>query len=228
METQFTKMGKILVTDDDENLRDLMSRALEAQHYQVFEARNGSECLQQIQEEAPDLVVMDIEMPAVRGDTAIRIIRRHRTLREIPIVVISEGRLEPSLEALGIPEHGTHLPKPFRINEFLGCVRDQLVRLDEDAITQLLVGMGARDESLSLIATSAAGKLWNVHPAAREGRAYRMLVPEELTRLDPALVADARLRERVQILAQVGDRWRRVWPRPTKRAEDRQLLSLFR
>ena len=78
---------KILVVEDEEGLRLLYQMELEAEGYEVLTARNGKEAIQQLEEERPDLIVLDIVMPVMNGMEALgRILGKER---KIPIILNS-------------------------------------------------------------------------------------------------------------------------------------------
>jgi len=78
---------KILVVEDEEGLRLLYQMELEAEGYEVLTARNGKEAIQQLEEERPDLIILDIVMPVMNGMEALgRILGKER---KIPIILNS-------------------------------------------------------------------------------------------------------------------------------------------
>jgi two-component system response regulator (stage 0 sporulation protein F) len=78
---------KILVVEDEEGLRLYYQVELEAEGYEVLTARNGKEAIQQLEEERPDLIILDIVMPVMNGMEALgRILGKER---KIPIILNS-------------------------------------------------------------------------------------------------------------------------------------------
>jgi len=76
---------KILVVEDEEGLRLLYEEELEAEGYEVITARNGKEAIQKLEEEKPDLIILDIVMPVMDGMEALgRIVGKER---KIPIIL---------------------------------------------------------------------------------------------------------------------------------------------
>jgi DNA-binding NtrC family response regulator len=78
---------KILVVDDEENLRFLYERELMDEGYEIILARDGRECLDMVTQHAPDLIILDIRMPRMDGLEAIgKIIEINK---DIPIIINS-------------------------------------------------------------------------------------------------------------------------------------------
>lgn len=102
MINQFNR-GKILYIEDNADNRLLMRRILSADGYQVFEAANATEALQDLKSLKPDLIMMDINMPEMDGYTLTALIRSMPDLHLVPIIAITanvlKGDRERSLEA---------------------------------------------------------------------------------------------------------------------------------
>lgn len=79
----------LLVVDDNEMNRDMLSRRLYRQGYKVSMAVNGREALEKVEQESFDLVLLDIMMPEVNGYEVLEKIKTHAQLRHIPIIMIS-------------------------------------------------------------------------------------------------------------------------------------------
>ena len=78
---------KILVVEDEEGLRLFYQEELEAEGYEVLTARNGKEAIQLLEEERPDLIILDIVMPVMNGMEALgRILGKER---KVPIILNS-------------------------------------------------------------------------------------------------------------------------------------------
>ncbi len=82
-------MGKILVVDDDENIRNVFKRALEKVNHKVIVAENGIVCEQQYKKDKPDVVVLDILMPIQEGIETILNLKSYNN--DIKIIAISGG-----------------------------------------------------------------------------------------------------------------------------------------
>jgi two-component system, cell cycle response regulator DivK len=82
-------MAKILLVEDDEMNRDMLSRRLERKNYTVTLALNGQEAVEKAQAELPDLILMDMNMPEMDGLEATRLIKKNPATAHIPVLVVS-------------------------------------------------------------------------------------------------------------------------------------------
>lgn len=94
-----SERGRILVVDDDEKLLGAVRRLLTAAGYEVFTTDSALRLPQLVQREKPDLVLLDIEMPALSGEHVLEMTRLFEFLQKIPIVIHS-AKSEAELEAL--------------------------------------------------------------------------------------------------------------------------------
>ena len=77
---------KILIADDEAEIRNVLHLYLEIDGYEVVEAENGLEALEKIRREQPDLVILDIMMPGLDG---YRVLRNIREQNNIPVIMLS-------------------------------------------------------------------------------------------------------------------------------------------
>lgn len=109
-----TETGRILVVDDDETVRDVVRRYLEASGFAVEVAGNGTECLQLFEERRPDLVVLDVMMPGING---LEVCRRMRQSSQIPVVLLTAlGEEEDRIAGLRLGADD-YVTKPFSPRE---------------------------------------------------------------------------------------------------------------
>jgi len=111
---------KALVVDDNRNNLMLVKDLLEVAGFEVFEAENATDGIAIARKELPDIIVMDIRLPDMRGSEAAKILRLDEATRDIPIVfvtasVIGEGREEIK----GITKSG-FIGKPINTRTFAG------------------------------------------------------------------------------------------------------------
>ncbi|MEM9486249.1 MAG: response regulator, partial [Cyanobacteria bacterium P01_F01_bin.116] len=86
----------ILVVEDDVNAREIMGRFLQRQDWTVELASNGREALQYLDENLPDLIVLDLMMPEMDGFEFIQILRQNSNWQDIPVVVLTAKALTAS------------------------------------------------------------------------------------------------------------------------------------
>jgi len=105
--------ARVLVVDDNGTNRNMLSRRLTRQGYQVEQARNGSEALDRLAQETFDLVLLDILMPVMDGFEVLERMKRDRRMRVVPVVVISAlDEIETVVRAIEMGAED-YLFKPF-------------------------------------------------------------------------------------------------------------------
>jgi len=126
MDTDRTVTGKLLVVDDNADLRDYMRRILTAAGHQVRVAADGEAALDAAREWQPDLIVSDVMMPKLDGFGLLRALRDDDALRETPVLLLSARAGEEA--KVGGLESGAddYLVKPFAARELLARVAGNL------------------------------------------------------------------------------------------------------
>lgn len=124
---------RILVVDDDRNLRKIIQTNLEIAGYDVTTAANGEEALHVLDGMQPDLVVLDVMMPLIDGYETARRIRRHPSNTHVPIIMLT-AKSEVEDKLIGF-EAGAddYITKPFGPQELLARVRAKIRRVEVDA-----------------------------------------------------------------------------------------------
>ena len=116
-------MPQILVVEDDDAIRGLVSDLLRDDGYDVKEARNGVEALAVVREGRPDLIVLDLMMPVMDGWTFVEECHRKEYCDNVPVVVTSASndlpRTAERLQSFGVR---TCLAKPFDVDGLLALV----------------------------------------------------------------------------------------------------------
>lgn len=128
----------ILIVDDEPSQRDLLSYNLEANGYQVLEAVDGEEALMLVEENNPDLVVLDWMLPSVSGIEVCRQIKTRTETRGLPIIMLS-ARADETDRVRGL-ETGAddYVVKPYSIAELMARVRSQLRRTRPSTVGERL------------------------------------------------------------------------------------------
>ena len=121
-------MAKILIAEDERDIRDLVAFTLRFAGYEVFSAANGEEAVELAPQVSPDLILMDVRMPRMTGYEACRIMKLNPDLKDIPIVFLSakgqETEIQQGLEA-GAEEY---LLKPFAPDQLTSHVKTILAK----------------------------------------------------------------------------------------------------
>ena len=108
--------ARIMVVDDDPQIRRVLRTALVAQGYEAVDARNGEEAIERLGEEKPDLIILDVNMPRMNGLETCRVVR---STSDVPIIMLSgHGDRWRVVEAARIGAH-EYLLKPVSTNALL-------------------------------------------------------------------------------------------------------------
>jgi len=131
--------GRILVVDDEPQIRRIMRMALIGAGYEVDDARSGEEGIAKMREFRPDLVLLDINMPGIGGLAACRLIRAHPTVALIMLTVHNTEAAKIEALDAGADDFVT---KPFSTPELLARIRAALRRvpLTQSAPSRLHIG----------------------------------------------------------------------------------------
>ena len=116
---------RILVVEDEESVRELEKFILEAQGYDVTEARDGLEGLAKAEFRKPDLILLDLMMPDVSGGRMFEEMRRHPATAGIPIVVVTG---KPDAHEIFDDEIGPEnvVMKPFEADALIERIRHHI------------------------------------------------------------------------------------------------------
>ena len=89
MPPQFLPPPTVMVVEDDDDNRLMLRTLLEMKGYHVVEARDGQEATEVLEQERPQLILVDLQLPRVNGFALARRVRQHERLSDVPIVVVS-------------------------------------------------------------------------------------------------------------------------------------------
>ena len=133
--------GKILIADDEEEIRDLLRFSLEGEHYQVIETQDGEKALEKIKSEKPDLIILDVMMPKITGYEVCEKVRSDGATCLIPIIMLTsltQTKDKVTGIKLGADEY---LTKPFEPFELTMRVEGLLKRTRESIAANPLTGL---------------------------------------------------------------------------------------
>jgi two-component system KDP operon response regulator KdpE len=165
-------VGKILVVDDEPQIRRVMRTTLSKHGYEVIDARSGKEALARLREELPDLVLLDLNLPGIGGLDACRIIRAGS---EIPIIILSVRNNEKDKVMALDAGADDYVTKPFSMEELLARIRAALRRMptSPDAGPRVLV---LDDLKVDFEARKVMVRDTEVHLTPKEFDLFRYLV----------------------------------------------------
>lgn len=122
-------MARVLVIDDDTDIRDAVTEVLSLEGHEVYGAVEGEQGLVRCRLVKPDLVLLDLMMPGMNGWDFLRAKARDAAIAAIPVVVVSALGRVGELNVLGF------LPKPFGLDALVAVVRSATRRAGDGAGT---------------------------------------------------------------------------------------------
>lgn len=121
-------MATILVADDDEDVRDVVSFKLGSAHHTVLAARDGPEALRIASSRSLDLAVLDVRMPGLTGVEVCRRLRQNPATATLPIILLTAQSEEGDVEAGFAAGADDYIAKPFSPREVGSRVQAVLAR----------------------------------------------------------------------------------------------------
>jgi two-component system phosphate regulon response regulator PhoB len=194
--------ARIVVVEDEEDIRELIEYHLEREGFEIFGAGDGKRGLELVQREVPDLVLLDLMLPGMDGLEVCRAIRADERVAHVPVLMVT-AKAEEADVVLGLGLGADdYIPKPFRPRELIARVKAALrgkrrlmeIEADAEPLVRGKLRMDpARhrvflgDEELSLTATEFK-LLWTL--ARRPGRVFGREDLLEASRGDAAMALD--------------------------------------
>ncbi len=120
-------MKKILVAEDDQPSRELIREILETRGYSVIVACDGGEALQKIQESAPNLVLLDLQIPVMDGFAVLSRLRQDPRFASLPVVAVTAYAMRGDREKALAAGFDAYLTKPIDATALRAQV-EQLLR----------------------------------------------------------------------------------------------------
>ena len=115
-------MRKVLIADDETNIRDILDFSLHAEGFEAIGARSGDEAFTLAVSEQPDLVILDVMMPGTSGIETCRLLKNDRRTRHLPVILLT-ARTSGDDRAAG-EEAGAdaYITKPFSPHRVIATV----------------------------------------------------------------------------------------------------------
>ena len=147
---------QVLVVEDDVDIAELVAFNLERQGWACTLVHHGTEGLKKIQQNRPDLVILDVMLPGMDGFQIFRAMKENDMTRSIPVVFLTaRGELDDRLSGLSLGADD-YVTKPFSPKELVLRVRNVLARANAGA-AQLVVRGGALVLDKNTLAATLAG-----------------------------------------------------------------------
>jgi len=122
-------MQKILIIEDDKFLRELITRKLSAENYEIIEAIDGEEGLKKLKERKPDLVLLDLILPGIDGFEVLSKMKDDPVLASIPVIILSNlGQREDVEKGLKLGAVDYLVKAHFTPNEIVEKVKNSLAK----------------------------------------------------------------------------------------------------
>jgi len=127
-------LNRVLVIEDEEDIRDLVGVILTGNGYEVFKASSGEEGLVSAVSHAPDLILLDMVMPGPSGLEMCRLLKNKKSTRDIPIIILTVLSREVDRGYAFEAGADGFLSKPFSIEALL-CEVDKVLSASDQMVT---------------------------------------------------------------------------------------------
>jgi two-component system KDP operon response regulator KdpE len=117
---------KILIVDDDPDVRQAMHIRLKANSYETFFASDALNCVTEARKQSPDLIILDLGLPGDDGYVVMERLKRHPALAVIPIIVVSARDARGNHDRVIAAGAQVYLQKPVINAELLAIIRQTL------------------------------------------------------------------------------------------------------
>jgi len=123
---------KILIADDDPDIRDILKITLSEENYETLEAQNGEEALEIIRSKPLDLALLDYKMPKMDGRQVCNLVKKDLLLQHLPIIMVTgKGEINDRIGGINAGADD-YIVKPFEPKELLARIRMVLRRTQRD------------------------------------------------------------------------------------------------
>jgi len=125
-------MKKVLVVDDDVDIRKVVSKLVEKSGYEAIEAKNGVEGMGKVREHKPDLIILDMLMPKESGVRMYHELKTEESLKDIPVIVLSaipkksflrSQKVLDEFAGQSVPEPVAYIEKPEEPEELIALMK---------------------------------------------------------------------------------------------------------
>ena len=125
-------MERVLIVEDDENIRQLLKLTLASFNYELVDFENGKDAYDYLQNNKVDLAILDLMLPGMNGYDILKFIRLKATLKDLPVIILSAKDKELD-KIMGLDLGADdYLTKPFSVLELAARIRSLLRRSKKD------------------------------------------------------------------------------------------------
>ncbi len=121
-------MAKILIAEDERDIRDLITFTLGFAGYEVVAAANGEEAVSLARQEVPDLILMDVRMPRMTGYEACSVLKTDPKCKDIPVIFLSAKGQDTEIQAGLQAGAQEYLLKPFAPDQLTARIQTVLAQ----------------------------------------------------------------------------------------------------
>ena len=132
------RTSTVLIADSDEDSRYLVRSLLELKSFEILEAHDGQEAFDISVLRQPDLILIQLKLPLISGFTVIRRIRKHETLRNVPIIAISTNNPTSNHELALAAGCNAHIENPIEFDR-LEVMLDRLLPRERLPLASALI-----------------------------------------------------------------------------------------
>jgi PAS domain S-box-containing protein len=150
----------ILIVDDDPHIREFLRQFLEAEHYQVKEAKNGIDAINQVKTIKPNLIILDVMMPQINGFEVAAVMRNNPETRDIPIIMLSIVEDRKKGYRLGIDQYFTKpidtqgLIQTIQLLVSRGMSNKKVLVVDQDASALMTLSQVLQAQGYNIVEAS--------------------------------------------------------------------------
>lgn len=171
---------KILIVDDEQDIREIIKISLLDDGFSVLEAANGKTAIEIAKKEKPDLITMDIMMPEIDGFQAAKIIKEDPLTKDIPIIILSVLSQDKNKYMQGIADY---ISKPFKPEELSSKIKTVLHEVGLSDKSKNILVVDDDPDVIDIIAISLKDKGFNL-----EGANNGIEALEKLKKFSPDLI----------------------------------------
>jgi two-component system sensor histidine kinase/response regulator len=154
--------NKILLVDDELNIRETITELLKFQNYDVKNASNGQEALDVLEYWTPDLIICDIMMPIMDGNILHNIVKENQSLSPIPFIFLTAKKENNLMRKCLLDGVDYFLSKPFKINELTKIIKVKIDRFEKIKSSYNNLYIGEKKHFLHEINTPLNGILGSI------------------------------------------------------------------